>query len=1130
MRASNGRVRRSPLKAYRQSNKCGSQSASPKPSQVLMRRRGEEFLPGDLVFAEFTGYSWPAIVSQVGAKTLEVVTLILEQDEIIDKNSAVIFQGKEHLKQIMSVLTPGEKQDFAEASKSLMELSLKSRQERLDIMKTGRSDSDEGESSKENDVLLGVQDEPTKEIFPTPTLPPPSPCPPRQSPKLSPKKEVISDSNAEIKKLSCDINDISLPIVGSRLDKIIDQPRPKLTLEVGGPNFAPPDCPVSSGGESEVEVRIPKTVDKIVTIENGISPSKKKKLQVKQQRDEDFIATAVEKTNRLLETGGKSVELIPGHHLSYDSLKIARERAMMIAGCASPIIGRTRRKSVSKSAEALQETPEDIAAKAHAEHLKATRAAQKKALKCIGKPLEIVQTTVKNPSKRPGRKPSLLHGDGMLSKIAAEIAFHDSADLLAPTVEAPQIGSPTRTTNLQPTAAVPKAPQDMVPFHRSPHSSPIKSPPSTRKRRQSKRQSAAQKNSEIIVNSDSLIQLQKSISPQKIVSPVEVKLNEEQRKAKITAIRCESLKKAREVKEQKRAEKRALGMTPTKACSASENPTDKASNALAKKGAKRQLIKSPTIEERSPGELDEIKERNRLAKVESMQKVREANFKNMAQKKAFLADIERYSQEHNNASNKTTIVDEKASKADIEKNCQQDMSGNNKAPIVDKKRSKTGTRRKSKRIEDTEITSTAFVETKVPESEETPSEESSKTDSTDNQDGPSTSNGDIISYLCPYYLNLFTNVIKEKIESQIKLDLEKLPQEERDLIEKLVKGTTANTKKQAFAIISKLVKNSPCQNLLPSSLPEVGPGTPPASPKTEVQRVTNKVIPQSRKRNSNSASQQDVVHNPFPVETTELDDKSRKKYLESGDISKKLPFMPRTWSQYLKNNGRFATDSKSSGSPADKLKTPNKKISPKDGKTPNKRRKVDSPQFLKEEVAIPSEHKAKALLLFVKDIQISLPEPFKLTPTEVKWSDLSPESQSKYIELCETLHDLSPEDRKLQCTALDLFVQSSQNISRLDWLSLSPSKHKKFLNQAKRVTKKMAAQLSETDEFSEKLVAKLVSSESRKRKRETQPVDTDSEPSTKKEKVDDTLLDFFCLDCFTLGKYNTGEFEHMTYF
>ena len=123
--------------------------------------------------------------------------------------------------------------------------------------------------------------------------------------------------------------------------------------------------------------------------------------------------------------------------------------------------------------------------------------------------------------------------------------------------------------------------------------------------------------------------------------------------------------------------------------------------------------------------------------------------------------------------------------------------------------------------------------------------------------------------------------------------------------------------------------------------------------------------------------------------------------------------------------------------------------------------------------------------------------------------------------MCEKLNGLSAEDRTLECTALDLFVKSSSNVSRLNWLSLNPTKHKKFLKDAKNVTKKMAVSLAETQEFSEKLVTKLMSTESRKRKRESQPLDTDSEPSSKKEKADDTLLDFFCLDCFTIGQFYT---------
>ena len=1157
MRQDNGCVTRSPLKNSQRfsGNTSGSQSAA---TSVLMKKKGEEFLPGDLVFAEFPGYSWPALVTQVGAKTLEVVTLILEQDELIDKNNAVIFQGMDQLKKIMSVLTPGEQQDFAEASNSLMELSVKSRQERLDIIKTGRSDSDEGESSKENEVVTADKE--------TPIIDNPKPAP-----KVSPKKDSKIDSNGviEIKKLSCDIDDITLPLVGSRLEKIIDHPRPKLTLEVGIPNFGTLDAQtVSSEGESEIEVKLQKKAENITPSENGTSPSKRKKLQVKQQRDEDYIANAVKLTNKLFETGGHSVELTPGHHLSYDSLKVARERAMVIAGCASPIISRTRRKSATKSSETIMPSPADMAAKAHAEHLKATRAAQKKALKSIGKPLEIVQTTAKNPSKRPGRKSSTTANgaDGInsvLNKIAAEIAFQEAAEKLVVNSEkiATDVVDPGKVLQ----AAAAEAAQELVSPSQSLNNSSLKSP--VRKRRQSKRHCCAENNGmeEIIVNSKSVLEIQKSLSPQKIVSSSVVQQKEEVRREKIKATRCENLRKARESKVQRVSGRKSKDVTPTKSPAKSSPQT---------------LSKKPSISSTSSPVLSD----EPLKPKEQVSTTRNANLRTGKTKETV---------DETNSQLLDTPLEDGLTESSLKSSARSTIKSpiqlgdmqcpENTLPVVDKRvttpvtksdaskdvTAKSNSTRKSKRFEnacqafasasfDQEAVSTterrssrrnkqpiieddctmknkeSCVEKEDPpvekEVESAPFEQISHSTSLEKSDQsrssiksnpaeePNSSNVDVINFLCPYYLNLFTNVIKDKIENQIKLDLEKLPQEEQELILRLVEGTNKSARKQAYDIISKLVKNSPCQNLLTSNLPEVGPGTPPASPKTELQRISNKVIPQTRKRNSHSNCQE-ILHNPFPIETTELNHKSRMKYMESGGISKKHPVIPRTWSQYLKNNGRFVTEQSKSNSVADKIKSPSEKHHNRDIKKPNKRKKTDSPRLTKEEkIDVPSHHKAMALLLYVKDVQITLPNPLKLKQSEVKWTDLNSESQSKYIELCEKLSKLSAEDKKVECTALDLYVKSSSNISRLDWLSLTPTKQKKFLRDAKKVSKKIAASLAEANEFSEKLVAKLVSSESRKRKRESQPVDTDSEPSSKKEKSDDTLLDFFCLDCFTLGQ------------
>ena len=1141
MRQDDGCLTRSPLK--NSSRFSANAVGSPSPeflTKVLMKKKGEEFLPGDLVFAEFPGYSWPALVTQVGAKTLEVVTLILEQDELIDKNSAVIFQGVEQLKQIMSVLTPGEQQDFSEASNSLLELSLKSRQERLDIIKTGRISSDEGESSKENEVIIADKEASVTE------------SPPMESPK--------KDSNGvkEVKKLSCDIDDITLPLVGSRLDKIIDHPRPKLTLEVGIPNFGtldPParvivcDAPPSSEGESEIEVKLPVSPENVTPTENGTSPSKRKKLQVKQQRDEDYITNAVKLTNKLFESGGQSVELTPGHHLSYDSLKIARERAMMIAGCASPTNARTRRKSSSKSNEAVVTSPEDSAAKAHAEHLKATRAAQKKALKSIGKPLEIVQTTAKNPSRRPGRKSSNnANGtDGIsnvLTKIAAEIAFQEAAEKLV--VSSEKIANNVIDSERALQAAATEAAQELV-SHQPENHSPIKSP--VRKRRHSKRKSCEHNISlgEIIVNSDSLIEIQKALSPQKVVTPSTLTEAEKERMKKINDERRENLKKAREVKQKKIKEAKLNSeRTPVK--------------SLARSSA-RTSSKSPS--NNSPKDSTPISANLNNEPVKSKEQVRPSRNPNRRRTKQIIEheEIDRMPQlpgtaQETEATKSTgTIRPKSATETPSNSSAKLTDEGCLLADVIPEQETSTkmttNSRRKSKRVVnpkqaylDQEVilskeirSSRRNKETTIPNNcvvqneqdlELVSSEEGSRSDSLEKEnqslsaikpthvEESNSSDVDVIRFLCPYYLNLFTNVIKHKIENQIKLDLEKLPQEEQQLILKLVKGTNSATKKQAYDIISKLVKTSPCQNLLTSNLPEVGPGTPPASPKTDPQRVSNKVIPQTRKRNANSNSQ-DILHNPFPVETNELTDKARKKYMEPGGISKKT--IPRTWSQYVKNNGRFTTEQSKLNSFADESKS----VSTSNMKVSNKRKKTDPPQSTKKEnnVDIPCDHKMMALLLYVKDIQITLPEPLKLKYSEVKWTDLNPESQSKYIELCEKLNGLSAEDRTLECTALDLFVKSSSNVSRLNWLSLNPTKHKKFLKDAKNVTKKMAVSLAETQEFSEKLVTKLMSTESRKRKRESQPLDTDSEPSSKKEKADDTLLDFFCLDCFTIGQFYT---------
>ena len=1113
MRQDDGSVKRKPLKnSQKFSTNKSELSGAGLATAVLMKKKGEEFLPGDLVFAQFPGYSWPALVTQVGAKNLEVVTLVLEQDEMIDKDSAVIFRGMDQLKQIMSVLTPGEQQDFSEASNSLMELSVKSRQERLDIIKMGRSDSDEGEGSKENKIFMSENESPVSEC-------------PKSPPKLqvSPTKDSNVDSNGvkEIKKLSCDIDDISLPIVGSRLEKIIDQPRPRLTLEVGIPNFGPLDpLPSNSEGESEIEVKLNKSSEIRTSPDKGASPSKRKKLQVKQQRDEDFITNAVKLTNKLFQTGAPSVELVPGHHLSYDSLKIARERAMAIAGCASPIISRTRRRSASKSTE-TNLTSEELAAKAHAEHLKATRAAQKKALKSLGKPLEIVQTTVKNPSKRPGRKSST-HANSGTAKVAAEIAFIEAAEKLV--VNADKITSKATDPERVLAEAAKEAAQELVSINQQVNISPLKSP--ARKRRLSKRQCSLENNNmtcEIIVNSKSVEEIQKSLSPQKLVSPSALQESELKRSEKIKAVRCESLKRAREIKMQRMAEKKLVEQASPKAKS-------------NRKSSKSLSVTSPV----PPKLIDEPK-KQRTARM-SGTKRRSRRCKSDILDKPQISSPEKErikSPSRSPVKSPSEITSERTAVMEQEKTDGELLS-------------KPNTRRKSKRVEASGLepiqdkdarlsrnkccntTAESLVKTEeVPTvKDETPAstDEEKQSNSMEDSDEPlsaaksnpvdepGNSNSEIINFLCPYYLNLFTNVIKEKIESQIKLDLEKLPQEEHALISNLVDGRNRSTRKQAYEIISKLVKNSPCQNLLTSNLPEVGPGTPPASPKTEVQRISNKVIPQTRKRNSNSNCHE-VVHNPFPVETAELTEKARKKYVESGDLPKKHSVIPRTWSQYLKNNGRFVTDQSKPSSVADKLKSPPSKSSSGDPKPQNKRKKTDSPQSIKKEkeIELPADCKMMALLFYVKDIQINLPEPFKLKQSEVKWTDLSCESQNKYIELCQKLNDLSADEKTLECTALDLFVRSASNISRLDWLSLSPTKHKKFLREAKKMTKKTAASLAETNEFSEKLVNKLINAQSRKRKRESQPVDTDSEPSSKKEKSDDTLLDFFCMDCFTLG-------------
>ena len=938
-------------------------------TQFLMKRKGEEFQSGDLVFAEFDSYSWPALVTTVGTRTLEVVTLVLEQDELIDKDRVVLFQGQEQLNRIMSVLTPGEQQDFSEASTSLMELSRKTRAERLNFVKMERAGilsegSEEGGSSKEN---AGENEGSDADCLPH------------------------SNGEKQTKKLSCDVDDISLAPVRNHLEQIINTPNSEynidLPVEQVLANYPLTSGPDLDSEESEIEVRLSLTPSFNGHQENGnkIASSKRKKMHLKQKRDEDFIAKSVQETNEMI----KNVESFPGQ-LSYDSLKIARERAQMIAGCVGPVSETRRRRSKSRSKDETPVTPPfpapEVIEKAHIDHLKATREAQKKALMSHENKLELT--------------------------IATDLNI---------------IGSPEKTSQTARRKSSSKG---------TPKKTPDKSP---------KKESA--RPPEIVV------EIPAKKTPRKSRSP--------------------------KVPKDKNAEKAIKKSTHDKRLAALKLARDKKS-AMARerkeKAAQTLLPKAETL----------------VIPVECTTALTEMVGSTDVSFQDPIVETDTNSQETD-----TNSQEPDSSSPDLNSS-QEDNSAENDASSQDAETIEPSTSK-------TEPTTDPLIPEIGTNIEEIPEKDDYIVD--------------VINFLSPYYLNLFSSLIKEQIESQIKLDLEKLPAAEIGIILKLVvEKTTRHVKKQAYEIISKLVKNSPCQKLLKpkeEQLPEVGPGTPPASPKQE-SRVANKIMPVARHKAK--AVAQDVLHNPFPVSMVDVTEKTKKYYLESRSLKKDHAVIPKQWRHYMKSQGRFSTSQQQQHTTEESPQQrkgidtpPSNKRRKLDPAKPKKRVKVEEPSI--EDLM----NKKLALSFYVQDLQLQMTEPLKLKAGDVKWDELGSDIQLKYMSLCEKMSVLSGENQRIECLGLDLYCKSTADVSRLDWSSLPPTKQKKFLRDAKKMKNKDLDDLQEIAEHNEDLVTKLVDADSKKRKSSSKVSDDSGE---KKERGDgNTVLDYICMDCFTLGDY-----------
>ena len=967
------------------------------PKATHMKRINEDFLPGDLVFAEFSGYSWPALVTKVRAKTIQIVTLVLEQDELIDKENAVIYGGDDHLQQIMSVLTPGERQDFSEASSSLIELSGKSRLERLDFMKIEKSSvSDENVNSKENNNSLendviqnGSPDALRKSSR-------------QKSPSTDKRNGVHTDPSTNVLE-----QNVTLPIN----DVIVKNDKPRLTLEFGSPNFCSLDIPINSvdGLVQQPNLSIPML--------NGCVTSEYNKMPTKEEKDEAYIATAVELTNQILEN---PLELIPGHQLSYDNLKLARERAMLMVGAVDH--NHRRGRSKTKSCDLFSsKTPDQRTSKVHCDHIKAVRASQKKSLKSLGVPLEIIQTTAKNPSKKPGRKSTAeqeSNENAVITQLSAEEAFHDAAAMLV---------AETETT---------------------------------------------EKSIDEVANT----------AVEQLINIGRQKLSENNFSDTIQ--------------------------------STNDKGADKGGDKNLKHLSTNESLLDPLIQEHISD--DESKPTESVGPSPSRQKAtRSTRISKRGKVEESICKDNHHDTKKNLSIHEESFQEESIFNIDA-KQVDESLVAKNKSKKFPSSRRKKTFKTSTVKDDSVKLQNVCVLpdQTKTDSSDSSMSINCSKNEcsqiksSDDSLLLANDSQGvDVINFLLPYYLNLFGDAIKEQLLNQIKLDIERLDQEEKDIIYKLAEGSS-RLRKPAIDIISKLVKNSPYQTPSSDSLPEVGPGTPPASPKSNP-KPANKVMPQHSRKSSSTS--QEVLHNPFPVSLLTIDDKNKKKYYESENTDKKHS----VWSRYMRGQGKLALSSKS-----EKSTSVNKdnSSSKKNRKSPSKYHNLNSSSGNISPNAKSDSPRKHAIALYIQDIQIGMPDPSKLKQSEVKFDTLQPKSQENYLLLGEKMSALSIDDRNLENKALSLYVKSTANSSRLDWLSLPASKKKKIIRDAKKLnSSNNEVFVAKVETFNDNLLLKILNSESRKRKRESQSFDEDSEPSTKKEKGDGTILDFFCLDCFTLG-------------
>ena len=1035
------------LKAtLKESKAFGVNTSNLIPKSSLMKKINEEFLPGDLVFAEFSGYSWPALVTKVRAKTIQIVTLVLEQDELIDKENAVIYGGNDHLKEIMSVLTPGERQDFSEASTSLMELNNKSRLERLDHMNMERfSVSDGSASSKENNDKEKNESTENETMENGTSNNKIKRKPYQQIPKCTKiSNQVYTDLPSD-----CEIHHSTIPIGTQNLNKTDNDFKPKLTLQIGTPNFCSLDASVSSESEQEIKVRLGQHSVFNTLLDN--KHEQLEKLQTKQEKDENFITNAVELTNKILESGGTSLELIPGHQLSYERLKLVRERAMIMVGAVDH--NNRRGRSKSKSVNLLTVGTKEIAAKAHSDHLKAVRASQKKSLKSHGAPLEIVQTTVKNPSKKPGRK-STVHPvndeSAVISQLAAEEAFHEAAEKIVAEAKN-DVTSIEEVANTAAELLVGKGRRKSV---------RVKNPIAINNTDDNDANTSDQitevkdKTNSVTINSESVPLFDESIITQhnEFKSPEKSTKNQKSPTFRKTTSRSTRLSKI--VKE----------VVSNSKNNSKENDDTMKKNAALKEGEEKQKQEEKEVPEKcdakhtSPVNIS-IVTKKASKKLALSQK---NNFE-AVESSVIVGNINL--EEFNIPSNEFEISSIKSDAINTDSKIEMNYIKSLKESLPS---------------------------TKDPQEV------------------------DIINFLSPYYLNLFRDAIKEQLHNQIKLDLEQLPQKEKDLIYKLAEGSSPRIKKPAYDIISKLIKNSTYLTLLPNNLPEVGPGTPPASPKAHA-TPANKIMPHHSSKRKLPSKSQEVLHNPFPISLLMIDDTNKKQYLESETINKKHSVIPRSWSQYMRGQGKFASSSSTKSKSHKKDGTSvTKKTLVRENKALGKCKKVQSPQSSVNTTSDINSSRKHALLLYVQDIQAGMSDPTILKQTEVKFDTLETEIREMYLTLGGKFSAFSSDDITLENHALALYVKSTAGSSRLDWLTLAASKKKKFLMDAKKVNNGDTTAQKIAD-FNKNLISKMLNSESRKRKRESHPLDDESEPSTKKEKGDGTILDFFCLDCFTLG-------------